>query len=73
MIRAVVVGALLIASVASADPGLTETARVLAGKSVASSPAYAARIASSWAQFQQGNLEHLRSDVHDRVLSVRRS
>jgi hypothetical protein len=68
-------GALLVASLAgeSAAAGLAETARFLAGKGVASDSKlaehaqtqsyaeYAEQIASGWKQFQQPNLERMRT------------
>jgi hypothetical protein len=58
--------ALLVASAsdASAAPTLAETARLLAGKGVApDSPyaEYAEQIGAAWKQFQQPNLEHMRT------------
>jgi hypothetical protein len=59
-VRACLALLLLLATTARADTGLAETARVLAGKS-ASYADYAEQIESSWKQFQQPNLERMRT------------
>jgi hypothetical protein len=66
MIVAVMCGALLVATTTGASAGgdLAETARYLAGKGAASDShyaEYAEQIASDWKQFEQPNLERIRT------------